>query len=412
MMTIGSRKPERLITMTRLVFATILTACLTHAEPAASIPTKTSAPKTRVQTSVEDFVLQVDETKWKNDPSDTPGMLVFSLANSETQILVLTSHMELRTEMLKEMVLLAAKKGDPNARITSEEKRRLTGRPFLAVEISTTVEGIPIKMLGYGHIGAPGYIQVIAAIPESEYAKNIEAVNDFLNGIEVPDQELITSANREMPPTQGVLPLGARAEVRYDPHKWRQIRMHEANSFLFTHSSGDGFAKVLSARLSPPFDALPDIVLSNLQEEDPQAKILLKEKRKVNGTDVWFLKLEAEINQIPMIMCGYYYSGKTGTVQVVGRETTIKAGADRSRLQDHAWFAGFGPVSDPTMVVVVFVEHGGHGNLAAAPLAKALFEAKYGIAAPLPPPPSLSTDAGAGATPRIAPAALRRGEPR
>jgi len=43
----------------------------------------------------------------------------------------------------------------------------------------------------------------------------------------------------------------------------------------------------------------------------------LKEKRKVNGTDVWFLKLEAEINQIPMIMCGYYYSGKTGTVQVV-----------------------------------------------------------------------------------------------
>ena len=62
------------------------------------------------------------------------------------------------------------------------------------------------------------------------------------------------------------------------------------------------------------------------------------------------------------------------------------------------------------MVVVVFVEHGGHGNLAAAPLAKALFEAKYGIVAPVPPPPSLSTDAGA--TPGIAPAALRRGEPR
>jgi hypothetical protein len=43
-------------------------------------------------------------------------------------------------------------------------------------------------------------------------------------------------------------------------------------------------------------------------------------------------------------------------------------------------------MDDPTMVVVVFVEHGGHGNLAAAPLAKALFEARYGIA-PAPPPP-------------------------
>jgi penicillin-binding protein 2 len=83
---------------------------------------------------------------------------------------------------------------------------------------------------------------------------------------------------------------------------------------------------------------------------------------------------------------GVEMGGKTGTVQVVGRETSIKAGADRARLQDHAWFAGFGPMDDPTMVVVVFVEHGGHGNLAAAPLAKALFEARYGIA-PAPPPP-------------------------
>ncbi len=77
--------------------------------------------------------------------------------------------------------------------------------------------------------------------------------------------------------------------------------------------------------------------------------------------------------------------GKTGTVQVVGRETAVRAGADRSRLQDHAWFAAFGPVDDPKMVVVVFVEHGGHGNLAAAPLAKALFEARFGLPQPAGP---------------------------
>jgi len=76
--------------------------------------------------------------------------------------------------------------------------------------------------------------------------------------------------------------------------------------------------------------------------------------------------------------------GKTGTAQVVGKGVTIKAGVDKSKLQDHAWFAGFGPVDDPQMVVVVFVENGGHGNLAAAPLAKLLFEARY---APKPPAP-------------------------
>ena len=38
------------------------------------------------------------------------------------------------------------------------------------------------------------------------------------------------------------------------------------------------------------------------------------------------------------------------------------------------------------MVVVVFVENGGHGNLAAAPLAKALFEARFGVAPKAPEP--------------------------
>ncbi len=95
--------------------------------------------------------------------------------------------------------------------------------------------------------------------------------------------------------------------------------------------------------------------------------------------------------------------GKTGTVQVVGREATIRAGADRSKLQDHAWFAGFGPVEDPKMVVVVFVENGGHGNLAAAPLAKALFESRFG--APRAAVPSVQ--ASRSPAPGLRPAAHR-----
>ena len=79
-------------------------------------------------------------------------------------------------------------------------------------------------------------------------------------------------------------------------------------------------------------------------------------------------------SRIPGVEAG----GKTGTVQVIGRETTIKAGAERKKLEDHAWFAGFAPVDDPQMVVVVFVENGGHGGSAAAPLAKALFLKKFG----------------------------------
>ncbi|HTO76021.1 MAG TPA: penicillin-binding protein 2 [Thermoanaerobaculia bacterium] len=76
---------------------------------------------------------------------------------------------------------------------------------------------------------------------------------------------------------------------------------------------------------------------------------------------------------------GVEAGGKTGTAQVVGKESGLAA---KGAYADHAWFIGFAPVEDPQMVVAVFVENGGHGNLAAAPLAKALFEKRFGV----PPP--------------------------
>ena len=77
---------------------------------------------------------------------------------------------------------------------------------------------------------------------------------------------------------------------------------------------------------------------------------------------------------------GVEAGGKTGTAQVIGKDSGLAA---KGQYQDHAWFIGFAPIDDPQMVVAVFVENGGHGNLAAAPLAKALFEKRFGV----PPPP-------------------------
>ena len=74
---------------------------------------------------------------------------------------------------------------------------------------------------------------------------------------------------------------------------------------------------------------------------------------------------------------GLNTAGKTGTVQVVGRETSELLPKSK-RIGDHAWFAGFAPVEDPQIVVVVFVENGGHGGSVAAPLAKAIFEKRFG----------------------------------
>ncbi len=67
--------------------------------------------------------------------------------------------------------------------------------------------------------------------------------------------------------------------------------------------------------------------------------------------------------------------GKTGTTQVIGGGLNEKDTPEKFR--DHAWFVAFAPVDEPKIVVSVFVEHGGHGSSAAAPVAGRIIEAFY-----------------------------------
>jgi penicillin-binding protein 2 len=97
--------------------------------------------------------------------------------------------------------------------------------------------------------------------------------------------------------------------------------------------------------------------------------------------------------------------GKTGTTQVVGHDSSIKAGADRKKLESHAWFIGFAPLENPEIVVAIFVENGGHGNLAAAPLAKLLFAKKFGKTIDVPASPQQRAEAPK--PPAVVPAAAR-----
>jgi penicillin-binding protein 2 len=71
---------------------------------------------------------------------------------------------------------------------------------------------------------------------------------------------------------------------------------------------------------------------------------------------------------------GFDICGKTGTVQVIGNENKqlLREGAE-----DHSWFAGFGTRDNPEIAVVVFIEHGGMGGVAAAPLAHEIFSAYF-----------------------------------
>lgn len=59
-------------------------------------------------------------------------------------------------------------------------------------------------------------------------------------------------------------------------------------------------------------------------------------------------------------------AGKTGTSEVRGKD-------------DFAWFVCYAPVDEPKFVVVVLVEQGGHGGSTAAPAARKILAAAFGI---------------------------------
>ncbi len=70
-------------------------------------------------------------------------------------------------------------------------------------------------------------------------------------------------------------------------------------------------------------------------------------------------------------------AGKTGTAQVVSKKNR---GPEEKEIpfkfRDHAWFVAFAPAKKPEIVVCVLIEHGGHGGVVAAPIAKEIIS-KY-----------------------------------
>jgi penicillin-binding protein 2 len=73
----------------------------------------------------------------------------------------------------------------------------------------------------------------------------------------------------------------------------------------------------------------------------------------------------------------YSIAGKTGTAQVfsVGQTEKYDEKEVAERLRDHALFVAFAPADDPKLAVAVLVENGGFGSSAAAPIARAIFDA-------------------------------------
>ncbi|MBI4412070.1 MAG: penicillin-binding protein 2 [Deltaproteobacteria bacterium] len=76
----------------------------------------------------------------------------------------------------------------------------------------------------------------------------------------------------------------------------------------------------------------------------------------------------------------YKIAGKTGTAQVVGHDSGVRAAG---RTLAHGWFVAYAPYDDPKIAVAVIVENGGSGSGAAAPVAMGVIDTYLGKIMPI-----------------------------
>jgi penicillin-binding protein 2 len=113
-------------------------------------------------------------------------------------------------------------------------------------------------------------------------------------------------------------------------------------------------------------EALPPIVLNHLESWETIVDAMVAVTSGPRGT-------ATRVGR----GASYLIAGKTGTAQVysVGQTEKYDAETVAERLRDHALFIAFAPADKPRIAIAVLVENGGFGGAAAAPIARAVFDA-------------------------------------
>ncbi len=117
------------------------------------------------------------------------------------------------------------------------------------------------------------------------------------------------------------------------PDAWEQLEKSgsPAAEVGFKHAEGDIYAIVVAERVEVPLDALKKAVVGNMRAVDKEAKILLDEKRTVNGKPMLCLTVEASVKEVPLTYHVYLYSGDEGSIQLLtwtGRKLFKESKAD------------------------------------------------------------------------------------
>lgn len=121
--------------------------------------------------------------------------------------------------------------------------------------------------------------------------------------------------------TSGFLVKSTRTNIGVwiNPKKWSFSKSKEGDvsEYEFEYKGDDLYAMLITEKIGIPLENMPAIALGNAKEAAPDARIVKKEYRTVNGNKVLMLRMDGTTQGIEFSYYGYYYSGDKGTVQFI-----------------------------------------------------------------------------------------------
>ncbi len=110
---------------------------------------------------------------------------------------------------------------------------------------------------------------------------------------------------------------GGKVSLYFDSTKWIQEKSDDPEKISFEYREGDLYGLMISERLALPISTLRDIAIKNAQSAAPDVKVVHEENRKVNGVNLLCMQMNGTINGIKFTYYGYYYAGKSGSIQLL-----------------------------------------------------------------------------------------------
>ncbi|HYX81224.1 MAG TPA: hypothetical protein VE714_02450 [Gemmatimonadales bacterium] len=125
--------------------------------------------------------LYYDPKIWQQAPSDEPGRLRLRHVDGDGYAVVIAERLEMSMDALRDVALTNARSAAPDARIVSQETRRVNGHDVMVMQIEGTIKTIRFIYLGYYYVGPEGTFQLLtytAANLFKEYRTPFEQLLD------------------------------------------------------------------------------------------------------------------------------------------------------------------------------------------------------------------------------------------